>query len=240
MTAARTAPDGRVATQAPDRPHVAAVIPAWNEAETVGDVVDVARRADVVDEVVVVDNGSDDDTAGVAADHGAHVVRHPEGGKGQAMAAGVAATDADVIVFLDADLLGLRPDHVRRLVRTVINGEADMACGLFDRGRLLNPFFLHVLPKLTGERALRRELFESLHPEDIAGYKVEAALNARAREQGLEVEAFVCDGMFHRTKGEKFDPRVLGWIKRIAMLLTAVGSYVAFWTIRRHRRRGGS
>lgn len=238
MTAARTAPDGRIAVHESPRPRVAAVIPAWNEEETVGDVVAVARRADVVDEVLVVDNGSQDATARVAADHGARVVHHPEGGKGQAMSAGVSATDAEVIVFLDADLLGLRPDHVRRLVRAVVDDDAGMACGLFDRGPLLNPIFLHLLPKLTGERALRRGLFESLHPDAIAGYKVEAALNARAAELGLEVEAFVCDGMFHRTKGEKFDPRVLGWIKRIAMLLTAVGSYIAFWTIRRHRRRG--
>ena len=69
------------------------------------------------------------------AAHGAQVVAEPLTGKGEAMRAGVDATDAEVIVFLDADLVGLRPDHVDALVRAVRDG-AGMACGLFDRGPL--------------------------------------------------------------------------------------------------------
>ncbi|MDP8932319.1 MAG: glycosyltransferase [Actinomycetota bacterium] len=214
---------------------VAAIIPAYNERTTVGEVVDVAKSASCIDEVIVVDNGSTDDTSRVASEHGARVVAHAEGGKGQAMAAGVAATDADVIVFLDADLVGLRADHVDRLARPVLEGEAGMSCGLFDRGPLLNPIFLHLLPQLTGERAVRRELFESLEPEAIAGYKVEAALNSGATELGMVVDAFICDGMSHRTKGEKSGSRVSGWLKTLAMLLTAGGASIVFWVVRRRR-----
>lgn len=214
---------------------VAVIVPAYNEEATVGEVVDVAKAASLVDDVIVVDNGSSDDTGQVAADHGARLVSHSEGGKGQAMAAGVAATDADVIVFLDADLIGLRPDHVDRLARPVLEGEAGMSCGLFDRGRLLNPIFLHLLPQLTGERALRRELFESLEPEATAGYKVEAALNSRASELGMNIDAFICEGMSHRTKGEKSDTRLSGWLKTLAMLATAGGASIVFWMIRRRR-----
>ncbi|MGH9039581.1 MAG: glycosyltransferase, partial [Acidimicrobiia bacterium] len=116
----------------------AAVIPAYNEASTVGEVVQVASLATLIDEVVVVDNASTDDTAAVAGKAGARVVACSQPGKGQAMAAGVAATDAPVIVFLDADLVGLRPEHVDRLAEAVLNGRAAMACGLFDRGPLLN------------------------------------------------------------------------------------------------------
>jgi glycosyltransferase involved in cell wall biosynthesis len=216
----------------------AAVIPAYNEAETVGNVVDVARAANLVDEVIVVDNGSVDDTGEVAAEHGARVIRHPSGGKGSAMSAGVAATDADVIVFLDADLLNLRPDHVDRLVGAVVAGGAGMALGLFDRGPVQNRLFLHLLPKLTGERAMRRELFESLNPADIAGYQVEAMLNNRAHELGVRIDAFVLDGMWHRTKEEKRGSRAAGWARKLGMLGTAMGAYVAYWTARRRRRSG--
>jgi hypothetical protein len=209
----------------PSPPAVAAVIPAHNEAPTVGAVVRAARAARLVDEVLVVDGGSADGTAAVAGTTGARVVPSPGPGKGEAMAAGVAATGAPVIVFLDADLIGLRPDHVDRLAQAVLDGRADMACGLFDRGPLLNPLFLHVLPVLTGERALRRELFEALHPRDVRGYRVEAALNALCRERGARVVAFVLDGMFHRTKERKYGSPVLGFLAKVGMLLVAVWAY---------------
>ncbi|MGH8904122.1 MAG: glycosyltransferase [Egibacteraceae bacterium] len=213
----------------------AAVIPALNEGATVGAVVAVAAASPLVDEVIVADNRSSDDTREQAAAAGARVVSASFGGKGEAMTAGVAATDAEVIVFLDADLVGLRPYHVDRLVRTVTSGGAAMACGLFDRGPLLNPLFLHVLPILTGERALRRELFTSLDAREITGFQVEAALNARAGEMGLPVAAFVCSGMWHRTKEEKFASPLEGFLAKVGMLSTAVRSYAGYWLRRRVR-----
>jgi glycosyltransferase involved in cell wall biosynthesis len=213
----------------------AAVIPALNEGATVSAVVAAAAASPLVDEVIVADNRSSDDTREQALAAGARVVPVSSGGKGEAMAVGVAATDAEVIVFLDADLIGLRPYHVDRLVRTVTSGGAVMACGLFDRGPLLNSLFLHVLPILTGERALRRELFTSLDPRELTGFQVEAALNARASELGLPVAAFVCSGMWHRTKEEKFDTPLKGFLAKVRMLFTAVQSYVGYWLRRRVR-----
>jgi glycosyltransferase involved in cell wall biosynthesis len=207
---------------------VAAVIPAWNEAQTVGAVVHAARQASLVHEVVVVDNASSDDTALVATAHGARVVRETTPGKGEAMRAGVEATGADVVVFLDGDLVGLLPEHVDALVAPVLDGSAAMTCGLFDRGPLLNPVFLDALPILTGQRALRRELFLALDLEDVRGYRVEAALNSLVHERDLPVHAFVCRGLWHRTKEEKFDSPVQGFLAKQAMLATAVWSYAVF------------
>ncbi|HEX2062821.1 MAG TPA: glycosyltransferase, partial [Acidimicrobiales bacterium] len=200
---------------------VAAVIAARNEEETVGDVVAAARQAHLVDEVIVVDNGSSDRTAEEAALGGARVVAEPTEGKGEAMRAGVAATQADVIVFLDADLLGLRPEHVDALVEALDHG-AGMACGLFDRGPVLNPVFEHLLPALTGERALHRELFDSIEPRDLHGYRIEAGLNSAARAEGLPVVRFVCPGLWHRPKEEKSRTPARGFVEKVAMLLTAV------------------
>lgn len=212
-----------------------AVIPALNEDRTVAGVVRTAAASPLVDEVIVVDGGSHDRTAEVAARAGARVVTGGTGGKGQAMAAGVAATAADTIVFLDADLVGLRPDHVDRLVRAVATGAAGMACGLFDRGRRWNWLYLHVGPILTGERALPRALFESVNRRDLAGYRVEAALNARAGELGLPVAAFVCDGMSHRRKEDKHATRLAGLRAKLAMMTIAYSSGVRYtlrWKLR--------
>lgn len=219
---------------------VAVVIPARNEAPTVGNVVEVALQAGQVDQVIVVDNNSQDDTAVVAKRHGASVVTCRDDGKGQTMSAGVAATEAAIIVFLDADLIGLWPSHVNRLIDTVVEGGAAMACGLFDRGPFLNPAFLHALPILTGQRALRREIFEALDPRDIKGYKVEAALNSICAEHRLPIQSFVCNGLWHRTKEEKFGTPVEGYARKLAMLSVASWSYLSYRlrrTITPRRRR---
>ncbi len=213
---------------------VAAIIPARNEEPTVGDVVAAAGHARLVDEVIVVDNDSSDRTAEVAAARGARVVSEPVKGKGEAMRAGIRATNADFVVFLDADLVGLQPEHVDALVDAVRQG-AGMACGLFDRGRLLNPLFEHVLPALTGERALRRKLFEALAPKDLHGYRVEAALNSEARASGVPVVRFVCPGLWHRPKEEKSPSPLSGFVAKVAMLFTAMAEYVSSGVRRRRR-----
>ena len=206
----------------------AAIIPAWNEADTISGVVLVARAATLVDEVIVVDNASTDGTAKVALRAGARVVYEAEKGKGEAMRAGVAASDADVVVFLDADLLGLTTEHIDDLVRPVVGGEVAMACGLFDRGPFSNPIYLRALPVLTGQRALRRELFEALDRNEISGYRVEAALNSLVAQRELDRRDVVCTGLWHRTKEEKYASPAAGFLHKQAMLLTAVWSYVAY------------
>jgi glycosyltransferase involved in cell wall biosynthesis len=217
MVAAPVAPERRAL--------VAAVIPARDEAPTVGAVVFAALDAALVDEVVVVDNGSRDHTAAVAAAHGARVVHEPRPGKGEALRAGLAATDAGIVVFLDADLVGLRADHVDALVTAVAGGHADMACGLFDRGPVANRIFLDRLPVLTGQRALRREVFARLAPAEARGYRVEAALNSLVARDGLTRHDRVLDGLWHRTKEEKAAHPVLGFARKVAMLAEACAAY---------------
>jgi molybdopterin-guanine dinucleotide biosynthesis protein A len=222
---APTGPPAAGPARPPAPPRAAAVIPARDEAPTVGAVVYAALDARLVDEVVVVDNGSVDGTAAVAQAHGARVVQEPRPGKGQALRAGVAATDAEIVVFLDADLVGLRPDHVDALVAAVAGGGADMACGLFDRGPVANRIFLGPLPVLTGQRALRRSLFSALALDDVRGYRVEAALNTLVARHELRRDDRVLDGLWHRTKEEKAPHPAVGLARKVAMLLEACWSY---------------
>jgi glycosyltransferase involved in cell wall biosynthesis len=200
----------------------------------VGEVVRVARRARLVDEVVVVDNGSCDGTAEVAAAQGARVVIHEPRGKGESVLAGARATDVDIVVLLDADLTGLRPDHVDRLARAVADEGVAMALGLFDRGPRLNWVFLRLLPRLTGERALRRELLLSLDLADARGYRIEAALNSLVAQQGGVDRAFVLDGMFHHTKEEKDSSALMGFVRKMMMFSVVAWEYLVY-RLRRSR-----
>ena len=138
---------------------VAVVIPAYNEEKTVAQVVEAVRQSTVVAEVIVVDDGSTDQTARVAKEAGARVISLERNvGKGGAMKAGAEATDAEIVVYLDADLMGLTKDHVTSLAEPVINCEADIALGIFDEGRFTTDMAQKITPFLSGQRAMRRSI----------------------------------------------------------------------------------
>jgi glycosyltransferase involved in cell wall biosynthesis len=111
------------------------IIPALNEAGCIGDLVKAAL-AQPVSAVVVVDNGSTDDTAGAARRAGARVVREPRRGYGYACAVGVAAAaDADALVFLDGDY-SFTPDEMPALLAPLREGRADLVLGSRPLGRI--------------------------------------------------------------------------------------------------------
>lgn len=115
---------------------IAVIIPALNEAECIADLVD-GVKAQPVDEVIVVDNGSDDDTAVVAQKAGARVVLQPSRGYGYACAAGVAAaSNADALVFLDGDGSFL-PEEMPALLAPLCEGHADLVLGSRALGGIL-------------------------------------------------------------------------------------------------------
>jgi glycosyltransferase involved in cell wall biosynthesis len=114
------------------RPRVVAVVPAWNEAGAVGRVVDEIRRIDAGIDVVVVDDASEDETAGVAEERGATVLRLPFNvGIGGAVQTGfkyALAHDYDVAVRLDGD--GQHdPAELPKLMAPIEGGAADLVIG---------------------------------------------------------------------------------------------------------------
>ncbi len=162
----------------------AAIVPAYNEEKTVGTVTKTLVESGVFQDVIVVDDGSRDKTAEAAERAGATVVRAPQNlGKGRAMALGVRSTDAPVICFFDADLLGLKPEHVRKLVGPIASGELMMNVGTVDRGSFVNTFSSK-LPVVSGQRAMRREVFEGVPPRHVTGFGIETALNYSCRIAG--------------------------------------------------------
>lgn len=186
------------------RLRTAAIVPAYDEAETIGSVVDVLVASPLVDEVIVVDDGSTDATAAIAAARGARVVRlESNRGKGAALATGYAGTDAEILMFVDADLIGLRSTHVENLLAPVRSGQAAMAVGVFEGGRIATDLAQVVAPFLSGQRALRRELMETLSDPEQARFGVEVALTQHARRLGATVVEVELPDLTHRMKEEK-------------------------------------
>ena len=184
---------------------VAVVIPAYNEELRIAQVLGAVTRADCVNEVIVVSDGSDDRTVEVASmfSNAKVIALRKNVGKGGAMWEGVRSTDADIVVFFDADLVGLLPEHVEQLVAPVRKG-ADMSVGIFRRGKLWSDAAQAISPSISGQRAVRRQLL--LDNPCIADSRmgVEVELTRIVRKQGLNLVKVHLSGVTHTSKEKKF------------------------------------
>ncbi len=190
----------------PPDPVVTLVIPAHNEAEHIVSIARTALRATLVGRVILVDDGSTDGTAQAAgaADGRIEIVRTPVNrGKAAALMLGIRSAGTDLIAFLDADLIGVTPQHIDDLIRPVLAGECDMTLGLFRGGRLHTDLAHRTTPYLSGQRCLRWGLFSDTPLLEGARYGVEVALSLHAYRRGLRVQPVAWSGVTHVTQLEK-------------------------------------
>jgi glycosyltransferase involved in cell wall biosynthesis len=152
-------------------PRVIALIPAYNEAARVGEVVVGARR--YVNEVVVIDDGSNDGTATVAEKAGARILRHEQNrGKGGAIATALdyfSGSAAEFAVFLDAD--GQHDTaEIAKFVETAQSEQADIVLG----NRMDNPTGMPLVRRLTNEFTswVTSRLARQRIPDSQCGYRL--------------------------------------------------------------------
>lgn len=185
--------------------HVSVVIPALNEEESISGVIRAIPR-DLVDEIIVVDNGSTDRTAERAEASGARVIREPRRGYGRACRAGMLAISprSDVVVFLDGDGSDT-PELMPRLLAPITAGTHDFVIGSRTRGQR-EAGSMNLAQSLAGRvtglilqilygvrftdmcpfRSIRREVLEKLDMrEQTYGWNLE--MQARAARAGLRI-----------------------------------------------------
>ena len=188
--------------------NVSVVIPALNEEEPIGGVVRECLATTIPNEIIVVDNGSDDRTADRAREAGARVVTAPRG-YGRACAGGIRAVspNCDVIVFLDGDGSDC-PEFMVQLVDPIARGEYDFVIGSRTRGQR-EPGSMNFQQIFAGKlagwlmsilygvrytdmcpfRAIRRDALEKLSMrEETYGWNLEMQMKAaHARLRILEI-----------------------------------------------------
>jgi glycosyltransferase involved in cell wall biosynthesis len=206
------------------QPKIIAVIPAYNEEGFIGKVVSGARR--YVDEVIVVDDGSTDDTAGVARVAGARVIKHKTNqGAGKATKTAFAAAKrsrADIVVSLDGDAQH-NPDEIPRLLAPILNNKADLVIG----SRFLQPrlqqmpgyrkFGIDVITFLYNLgsrvrvsdsqccfRAHTRRLIEALNITE-AGFGFSVQVLIQARKKGFTITEVPISTIYH-ARGSTTNP----------------------------------
>ncbi|HNR09497.1 MAG TPA: HAD-IB family phosphatase [Saprospiraceae bacterium] len=164
---------------------VTVIIPALNEEEHIGYVVDFARQHPLVSEVLVVDDKSLDNTVAIARAHGARVITSTRLGKGISMREGVLCAVNEILVFLDADIEPYPAGTIDALLAPILSGEADFTKSKFNRnaGRvtelvakpLMSIFFPELLEfeqPLSGMIAGKKSAFRQIEFNDDYGVDV--------------------------------------------------------------------
>lgn len=207
-----------------DQPLPVCIIPAYNESNTVAEIAGLASAHPEIGKVLVIDDGSEDSTSERASKvDGVRVIRlEPNRGKGAAMRAGLEATDEPVVIFLDADLTGLKATHISDLLKPVVSGKADMSVGLFRGGRIHTDLAHIVAPSLSGQRTIKRSVLKGLDWETV-GFGIERALTELWSSGAIRVETVIWRGVSHVTKEEK-----RGYLEGVRQRLGMYGDILRF------------
>lgn len=171
--------DNKVFEQLPKKESIAAIIPAYNEEKRIKNVLEVLTQSQIFEEIIVVDDGSTDNTKSVVERFPVTYLRNEKNiGKGLSLDRGVQLTRASILFFCDADLYGLSPDIIKEIISPVIHKKVDMFIGI--RNNIMQKSFMP-FAKLSGDRALRRELWNILPNFYKRRYRNEVGLNFYAK-----------------------------------------------------------
>lgn len=181
---------------------VSVIVPAYNEAIRITDTVSTILSIPTVDELIVVNDASTDETAALAEAAGAKVYTlHHNMGKGGALNKGLQLASGDVIALLDGDL-GSSACHAAALITPVFNGEVDMTIAKFPRAKRKGGFGfvlklarggikhftgLEMQAPLSGQRVMTRKVVEYIG-EFASGYGVEVGLTIDVAHGGFRIQ----------------------------------------------------
>ncbi len=223
-------------------PKISLIIPAYNEESSIGLVLDALPK-NLLHQVIVVDNASDDSTARVAEEFGACVVREDRRGYGSACLKGISelSPETEIVVFLDGDFSDY-PQELPGLLQPIIEGGADMVIGSRMRGNrepgallpqaywgnqlatfLIRVFWGYQYTDLGPFRAIRYKALKKIGMQDINfGWTVE--MQIKAITHGLKIKEVPVS--YRKRVGEsKITGTLSGTVKAGYKILYTIAKY---------------
>ncbi len=198
---------------------ISLIVCAYNEEKNIHRVLDIIAPLDFIDEKIVVDDSSSDETCEIVKKYSEiKLIRSEEnGGKGMALSKGVENSKHDLLLFLDADLIGLTEGHIRELLAPVIfTKKANLALGVFNIEKLTATRIVNrVFPAISGQRAIWRKNLPALKKIKHSRYGVDALITAAVPKSQREV--VVLKGLTQVIKEEKSDDVWIGVKNRYKM-----------------------
>lgn len=182
---------------------VSCIIAAYNEEERIGAVIDAALHCPEINEVIVVNDGSTDNTKKVIDQYPTLQAYHlpTNQGKAYAVSFGVSKSTYDILVFVDSDLEGLRAKDLAELITPVIRDNT-----LITLSMRKNSFWLYRLfgiDFVTGERVLHRSYFEALGDLSLARYGIEVLMNKYILSHNIPFQVITWKNVSHPMKKDK-------------------------------------
>ena len=184
---------------------VSCIIPAYNEETTIAHVVRAALDTTQIHEVIVVNDGSTDQTAQallkLQCDTLTVVSLNKNMGKATAVTQALKHAHNDIILLLDADLVGLKPHHIVKLLEPVLKNPHTVSFAFLGNApgiaRLLG------INVVSGQRAFPRHFARVLEKQNTRGYLLEIALNTEFLRQNTAIYSVRWKDVRHRKKMEK-------------------------------------
>jgi len=198
---------------------VSCIIPTFNEAPRILAVLDIVRHHPMVNEVIVIDDGSTDGTSSIVASvPGVRLFRMPQnGGKTKALAKGFELATGSHILLVDADLVGLNGDDLTALINPVLIGTADISISL----RRNAPRLWHWvgIDYISGERCMKASLVSPYldELESLPKFGFEVWLNDLCIMQSARISVVLWDGVVSPSKASKMG-RLKGVLADFSMI----------------------
>lgn len=205
---------------------ITCIIAAYNEEKKIANVLNVVSNYNLLNEVIVIDDGSKDNTARIVKKFKKiKLISYKKNkGKTSALLTGIKKARGNYIILLDADLTGLKKENIFDLIDPIIKNKADVSMSFREKAKFTNDI-LDLFVLLSGERAFKKNEFEYNKFTNLPSYGFESVFNLIAIEKKFRIKFVPMPNVINTAKMEKigFIKGLLGEIRMFSQVIKAVG-----------------